>query len=124
MKRLILLLPLVFLFGCGGIDSGTVTKRVYEPEREYLMFIPIPVGQTCSGTGTTQVCTPNMIPFPYWITDSEDYVLNLRSGEEKGKVYVDKATYEKTTVGDHYGVKDGQTSDKNNSKRKQDSGQS
>lgn len=79
--------------GCGGIKSGPVEYKEVEPPVHQFMVFYVPV--SC---GTN--CTTN-IPIMYWIDDDEDYVLRLRNNDgETGKVYVDRATFDRIKPGD------------------------
>jgi hypothetical protein len=110
---LVVVLALVVV-GCGGIESGTVEKKSYEPENTYFMMLPIQTGQICSGNPS--ICTPIMSMFPFWIHDDEDYVLHLRDGEKTGKVTVSQQTYEATAIGSEFGdAKDKKYADENQS---------
>jgi hypothetical protein len=101
MKRLILAaLAVLALTGCGQMDRGTVTDKVYEPENTQTMWLPITVGQTCSGNPA--VCTPITMPFPFEVYDGPDWVLKLRDGDKDGKRYVSEETFNATKIGSYF----------------------
>jgi uncharacterized lipoprotein YehR (DUF1307 family) len=80
----------ISLSGCGSsIDHGTVTAKVHEPAS-------VIITQSCHLVGKVMVCTP--IP----IVDDEDWRLDLKSGDEKGSVYVTEGTFAEYEVGEVY----------------------
>lgn len=115
LALLLLVLAIVLVAGCGGIDSGTVTRHEHQPENTYFMMLPIQTGSVCSG-GNPPVCTPIYGMFPFWIHDDEDFILHLRNEEgETGKVDVSREVYESVQDGEHYGRPEGYKADKNES---------
>lgn len=98
MRRLALIAALgaaLAASGCGGISSGPVVSKEYQPAQSYFMvqYIPMSCGQNC---------TTN-IPIMYWIEDGEDWVLHLKNDEgETGEAYVSQAEFDRTQVGDVY----------------------
>lgn len=111
-----------FAAGCGDeLDHGTVTGKKYEPERTYTQFFPIQTGQSCTRSGNSTICTPIYSQFPYTVHDGEDYILELRDENKKGKAYVDEATWRHIEVGSYFGKDDSPEAafkDPNNSKER------
>jgi hypothetical protein len=110
---------LVFgLAGCGGIESGTVTQKVYQPSSTTTIFIPIQTGSIChtisTGSTITQSCTPIFTSFPFIVHDDEDWVLKLEEEGKTGWVYVSEEKYNNTKIGDYYtkGKQDATSDDK------------
>lgn len=99
------------LAGCGGdITEGKVVERKVEPEKSYVVIIPIKTGDICTsskvGSSTIRTCTPIYTYLPYTHYDDQDWVLKLEDcSQDKcryGKVYVSEAVYLGTKLGDHY----------------------
>ena len=73
------------------INHGQVLEKWYEPQREYITFIPVRMGKST-------------ILVPYHITDNEDWCIKIL-GMYKGKkdiesFYISKERYEKIQRGD------------------------
>ena len=81
------------LTGCGdGIDTGYVTGTTYTPPRDIMHF-------QCGAYDTKGLCTAQM---PIWTHYPEEWRLDLREGDKRGWVTVDKPTYHRYDVGTHY----------------------
>jgi hypothetical protein len=93
--KYLLLLPLLTLFSCRHLSNGVVVEKSYEPERTYMMFIPMRVGKT-----TTLL--------PVVMYDGADYIITIR-GEYEGETleetyYVDSRRYDTVKTGDLFCV--------------------
>jgi hypothetical protein len=99
MRRVmgVLMLAAAFcLVACGEakLDHGTIVKKVHEPERTTVIFVPMRIscGNNCSST----------IQIPYYIHDGEDFKLQLRTDAQKGVAYVDAETFFDAKVGQEF----------------------
>ncbi len=64
MKKLTTLLIILSLLSCQKLKYGNVIEKWYEPDRTYIMLIPISTGKS-------------MIVMPYVIFDREDYCIKV-----------------------------------------------
>ena len=79
--------------GCAeDVRSGEVAEKIYEPERKYIVLIPVGKGR--------------LVPVTQY--DDEDYILKLKNCQMKdrdrecrtGSVNVEAKVYKSTKVGD------------------------
>lgn len=95
------------LAGCGGpppLKSGTVTAKRHIPQRQWTEQVPIYI-TVCQPSGKTTVCHLQLVGFnPVQHTDPECWRLSLRDGKRTGEACVSRATYDRTDLGEHYGV--------------------
>lgn len=105
----LLALTIAVLVGCGyeGPDVGEVVAHSYDdPDDWYTPPVHIP--GSCSGSGTTRVCTSGYtIPGQYH-HDDEHFFLTLDDGERRGNFEVGRATYESVRDGQWFDTKTGQ----------------
>lgn len=99
------------LSGCGGSDvsEGQIVSKKIEPERTYVIPIPIQTGRICTTSGgkvKITTCTPIYTYIPYIHRDDADWVLKLEDCSQNkcryGNVYVSEATYLSAKVGERY----------------------
>lgn len=99
----------LLLAGCGP-QSGTVVDKHFEPAHDETRFRQQWAGETCSGTGTTRICTPLYIQVPYieHVPDRWSFTLRNCGADQdvcqQGKVGVSQQVYDSTDKGDWYEV--------------------
>jgi len=91
------LLAALALAGCGSdIDSGYVTKKIYERE-----WVETQYDRVCTAYGTNGMCK-TWINMPRTINHPPQWRLDLKQGDKTGYVYVAQLTFDRYQVGDHY----------------------
>lgn len=91
--------------GCGGddrLDHGTVTAKHHYDAYDSEESMMIQTSSVCSGSGTSQICTPIYSSFPYSVHHGEAWVLDLVDGKKKGVAYVTAALYSDSPVGSYF----------------------
>jgi hypothetical protein len=72
-----------------GSGEGTVVNKYHEPARSYIYYLPMKIGNST-------------FMQPYMMHDDEDWILELRTPEEKIiRAYVDPKAYEHAELGDY-----------------------
>jgi len=109
--KYILIILILFVFGCNKLESGTVVGKRYEEARTYVTIIPI----TISNGKTTSI-----VPIPYTIYDDEDYIISI-SGIHNGEIkyeeyYVDKETFDQYDINFTFKTQNYHNEDTGNSK--------
>ena len=91
LTKIIAIMPVLLILSACGINTGTVSDKVVEPERKYMT-------QSCVFIGKVMSCHP--VPQ----VDDEDYCLTL-TNEDKETNYVcfdDKLEWASINEGDYY----------------------
>ncbi|MFG3710143.1 hypothetical protein [Micromonospora sp. NPDC047730] len=85
-----------------AVTSGTVTGKQHEPAREWATY-ETDYDTRCTGTGSSRRCTqvPDGVDAVEHATP-ECYRLDLKHEDATGSVCVDRETFERVQVGDHY----------------------
>lgn len=103
------------LVGCGnGLKEGTVVEKWYEPERTWIMIIPIIISN-----GKTSF--PIFVPMYY--KDDEDFCIKIVGHNKEGKqvyrtFYLSEAAWKPIKYGDYFVLdKNAETSDYHHKKR-------
>lgn len=96
------------------LGKGTVIGKVDTPAYDSTWLMPVMIGQSCSGTGTSRVCTPlySYIPMPEH--HSETWKLKIEAKTDAGKVkhgvwYVSQQVFEQTKIGSYFDKDQGGT---------------
>lgn len=93
-----LTLSTLALAGCGSdIDTGYITKKVYEPQWVETQYTDV----CTSRDPKTGSCT-NSMRMPHLITHPAEWRLNLKEGNKTGYAYVAQETYDRYLIGQHY----------------------
>ncbi len=112
-KAVIILYVVALLFcGCNKLKEGKVLSKHYEPETQYMMLMPV-----CVSTGKSMIT----VMIPYWITDNEDWVVEIEGVHDGERVvesvYVSQKQYWCLREGSHLTLGDDcSEEDENNTK--------
>lgn len=87
-----LALALVLLTACGGMSSGKVMSKAYDPPIDYTYFI-------CGAYTSQGVCIAQI---PMIGTNPECWRLNLRNADDEGSVCVTRDLWGVLKVGDRW----------------------
>jgi hypothetical protein len=110
-KILYLIILLLFMISCNRLEKGEIIDKIYEPEEEQLIIMPV---ITPGPNNTTSITNIPMVQY-----DGEDYILTIvgiHQGKKRyEKVYVSKQQFNCVRVGDTLVIgKDCSFEDKNN----------
>ena len=94
MKKVILILA-VALIGCTHLEKGHVVDKIYEPDRTYMIMMPM-VRSNGKTTYTTY--------YPMLMHDNEDFILTIEDSVDgeivHENVYVTEDYFNKYNLGD------------------------
>lgn len=115
MKALILFIIVFILYSCQDLKYGNVIAMEHEPDNTFFMIMPLTIS---TGKSTS------IMMIPYWIHDSEDWVVKVRGIGTKGDtitrtLYVDKASYDTLSIGKFICIDGMCDEDENNTKERQ-----
>lgn len=107
MRRLAVAACLVLALvavGCGEakLGKGTIVGKVDSPPYDSTWLMPIYAGQTCTKSGTSNICTPIYTYFPMVEHHAESWKFKIVSGSKKGVWYVSQDTFTQYQVGDDF----------------------
>lgn len=96
-----------------GLEYGTIVKKWYEPQRDYMMLMP----RTISNGKTTMTTMT-----PYYINDNEDWCIKVTGIGTKGDTitrtyYVTPTAYDTLSIGKFICVDGACDKDTNNVKK-------
>ena len=108
-----LLIPLL-LVACSSLHEGKVTDKHYSPAHDEQQMYQQYVGENCVpiriGNTTSEECTPNYIWLWRTVHIEDDWTVTISAvnpdngNQDSRTVDVDKATYDKLNIGDHWRV--------------------
>lgn len=92
---------LLVLTACGEkVESGEVIDKQFVAAHQTTEYNQVYLGNICSGSGTSQICTPNYTYIPYQQHHPDAWFLKLKNQEGKtGKVQVSEGLFNQAKLG-------------------------